>query len=142
MVYESSGMMASLLGASFEAFVADNEMLGHVYRLIRGVEVDDETLAFDAIREAVTGEGHFLGSAHTIAAMQRDYYYPPLADRDDPRTWEENGAPDFWTKARDSARQILATHHPDYLDPATDAEIRRRYKILIPPERLRPAPGS
>ena len=43
MVYESSGMMASLLGASFEAFVLDNEMLSHVHRAIRGVEVSEET---------------------------------------------------------------------------------------------------
>ena len=68
MVYESSGMMASLLGASFEAFVADDEMLGHVYRMIRGIEVDDEMLGFDAIKSVVEGEGHFLGSPHTMAA--------------------------------------------------------------------------
>ena len=40
MVYESSGMMASLLGASFEAFVLDDEMLSHVYRTMRGIEIE------------------------------------------------------------------------------------------------------
>ena len=35
LVYESSGMMASLLGASFEAFVLDDEMLSYVYRVLR-----------------------------------------------------------------------------------------------------------
>ena len=139
MVYESSGMMASLLGASFEAFVLDNEMLGHIYRTLRGIEVNEETLGFEAIREAVTGEGHFLGGAHTMAAMQRDYYYPDLADRDEPRTWGDKGATDLWTKARTQARRILATHHPAYLDPLTDARIRERYNILLPPERMRAA---
>jgi trimethylamine:corrinoid methyltransferase-like protein len=38
MIYESSGMMGSLLGASFDAFVADNEMPSHIHRAIRGVE--------------------------------------------------------------------------------------------------------
>ena len=42
MVYESAGMMASLLGVSFEAFVADNEMLSHINRMIRGIEVNEE----------------------------------------------------------------------------------------------------
>ena len=138
MVYESAGMMASLLGVSFEAFVLDNEMLGHVYRMIRGIEVTEETLGFDAIREAVTGEGHFLGAAHTMAAMQRDYYYPPLADRDDPRSWADKGALDIWAKARAEARQILASHYPEYLDSAADAAIRERYNILIPTETMRP----
>jgi trimethylamine--corrinoid protein Co-methyltransferase len=138
MVYESSGMMASLLGASFEAFVADDEMLSHVYRILRGVEVNEETLGFDAICTAVLGEGHFLGGAHTLAAMQRDYYYPPLADRDEPRTWMDKGSPDLAMKAKQRARSILATHYPEYLSPAAENLIRRQHRILLPPERMRP----
>ena len=132
MVYESAGMMASLLGASFEAFVLDDEMLSHVYRAIRGIEVNEETLGFEAVREAVTGEGHFLGAGHTMAAMQRDYFYPALADRDDPQAWAEAGAPDIRASARDKARRILATHYPAYLSGALDREIRARYPILLP----------
>jgi len=76
MVYESSGMMASLLGASFEAMLIDDEMLSQVYRVLRGVEVNEETLGIEAIKEAIYGEGHFLGSQHTMNAMQRDYFWP------------------------------------------------------------------
>ncbi len=132
MVYESSGMMASLLGASFEAFVLDDEMLGHIYRTLRGVEVNDETLSFEAIEEAVLGEGHFLGGAQTMASMQRDYFYPALADRDEPRTWAEKGARDAWSVAKDRAREILANHHPRYIDAAADAAIRARLPIRLP----------
>lgn len=132
MVYESAGMMASLLGASFEAFVLDDEMLGHVHRTIRGIEVNEEMLGFDAIRDAVLGEGHFLGGAHTMAAMQRDYLYPDLADRDAPVTWAEKGARDIWVRAREKAQRILATHRPDYLDPTADATIRERFTIRLP----------
>lgn len=139
MIYESAGMMASLLGASFEAFVLDDEMLSHMHRAIRGIEVDEETLGFDAIREAVTGEGHFLGGAHTMAAMQRDYFYPRLANRDAPVTWAENGAPDIWSTAKEKSREILATHYPSYIDAATDTKIRERFKILLPSERMTPA---
>jgi len=135
MIYESAGMMASLLGVSFEAFVADDEMLSHVYRTIRGIEVNDETLGFEAIRDTVTGEGHFLGSAHTMAAMQRDYFYPKLADRDDPTSWAENGASTLWQRARDRAKQTLATHFPAYLDRPTDAKIRDRFEIQLAEER-------
>ena len=53
MVYESSVMMASLLGASFEAFILDDEMLGAVHRTIRGIEVNEATLGFDAIKDVV-----------------------------------------------------------------------------------------
>ena len=130
LIYESSGMTASLLGVSFEAFVLDDEMHSHTYRALRGVEVSAETLGADAIRAAVLGEGHFLGGAHTLAAMERDYFYPKLADRSEPRTWAQNGAVDAWQAARATALKVLADHHPTYLDADQDAAIRKRFKIL------------
>ena len=123
-------MTASLLGASFEAFILDNEMHSHTYRVLRGVEVTKENLALDAIQEAVLGEGHFLGGQHTFAAMERDYFYPELADRDEPRTWAERGAPDAWSSARHRAKEILETHRPRYLTDAQDSKIRAQFNIL------------
>ncbi|WP_323766641.1 trimethylamine methyltransferase family protein [Antarctobacter sp.] len=131
LVYESAGMTAALLGASFEGFVLDNEMLGAVYRVLRGVEVSDDTLGFDAIREAVLGEGHFLGSAQTHAAMERDYVYPRMADRTDPRTWEAAGAEDAWTRARAEARRILNDHRPEYLSTAQVCAIRQAFPEVL-----------
>lgn len=131
LIYESSGMMASLLGASFEAFVLDNDMHGQTYRMLRGVEVRDDTLDVDAICAAVLGEGHFLGSPETLAAMERDYVYPGLADRDTPQAWAGMGAEDAWTRARARARDILDSHHPAYIDAATDARIRARFPQII-----------
>ena len=131
MIYESSGMMASLLGVSFEAFLIDDEMLSHVYRVLRGVEVTEETLGFDAIREAITGDGHFLGGSHTMDAMQRDHYYPKFADRDDPRTWAEQGAKDMWQRAHEKVKETLETHHPEYIEAEVDKKIRSKFKILL-----------
>lgn len=133
LIYESSGMTASLLGASFEGFVLDDEMHSLIYRTIRGVEVNEETLGFDAICAAVQGDGHFLGSTQTIAAMERDYFYPKIADRDAPVTWDENGRPDAWSRARTKARQVLADHHPTYLSPDAEARIRDEFNILLEP---------
>jgi trimethylamine--corrinoid protein Co-methyltransferase len=131
MVYESSGMMASLLGASFEAFVIDNEMLSHVHRMIRGIEVNDETLGFETILETVTGEGHFLGSQQTMDAMQRDYFHTSLANREDPRTWQMEGKQDIWRVANEKARSILAEHKPEYVDRKADEQIRKALNILM-----------
>ena len=130
LIYESSGMTASLLGASFEAFVLDDEMHANTYRILRGCEVNESNLGFDAICDAVLGEGHFLGGAHTLAAMERDYFYPTLADRENPKTWEDAGAEDAWARANVRARQILREHNPEYLSSAQDRLIRDLFKIL------------
>ncbi len=131
MIYESSGMMASLLGASFEAFVIDDEMLSLVYRLLRGFEVNEETLGFEAIKDAVFGEGHFLGGGQTMASMERDYFYPKLSDRQDPVSWMAAGKSDIRERANLRAREILADHHPDYLSAEADRAIRGRFRILL-----------
>ena len=40
----SAGMTATIMGCSYEAMIIDNDMLGNVQRLVRGIEVTDETL--------------------------------------------------------------------------------------------------
>ena len=130
LIYESSGMTASLLGASFEAFVLDDEMHSNTYRAMRGIEVTEDNLAFETICDTVLGAGHFLGSQHTYAAMERDYFYPLLADRDEPRTWAEKGAQDAWSRARLNAQAILRNHQPNYLTDAQDRVIRKRFNII------------
>lgn len=130
LVYESFGMTAALLGVSFEGFVLDNEMHASVFRTLRGVEVTEETLGFDAICGSVLGEGHFLGASQTHAAMERDYVYPEIADRTAPGAWEEAGAMTAAQRARIKAKNILASHHPEYLSQTQDAQIRARFKIL------------
>lgn len=132
LIYESSGMMASLLGASFEAFVLDNEMIGQIYRTLRGIEVSEESLGFKAICDAVLGEGHFLGAEQTLAAMERDYFYPGHADRDIPRVWEENGKPDAWARARATAKEALSKPDPNYLSDDQDRAIRAAFDIQLP----------
>lgn len=110
----------------------DDEMLSQVYRTIRGIEVNEETLGFAAIEEAVYGEGHFLGSQHTMDAMQRDYFWPTtLSDRQQPSAWEEGGARDMWQRANTRVREILDQHKPDYLSDEADRQIRRGYNIKL-----------
>ncbi len=131
MIYESSGMMASLLGVSFEAFLIDDEMLSHVYRIIRGVEVTEETLGFEAIKDTVYGDGHFLGNMHTMQAMERDHFYPKLSDRIDPRSWEMEGKTDMWNRANVQVRDILKNHQPEYLNDDADKALNRNYKLFL-----------
>ena len=123
-------MMASLLGASFEAFVIDDEMLSHIQRTIRGVEVNDETLGFDSIIAAVTGSGHFIDAPNTLVSMERDYY-PTISDREEPAVWQERGSKDMWQRAREQVNSTLSQHHPAYLSADTIRSIGARWPIRL-----------
>ena len=134
LIYESSGMTASLLGVSFGGFMLDDEMHSQTYRMLRGIEVTAENLGYDDICKSVLGDGHFLGGDATMKAMERDYFYPEIADREQPITWAEQGAQDAQTRAKAKARRILAEHRPEYLSAEQDAAIRRGFNILTQAE--------
>lgn len=109
LTYESSGMTASLLGAPFEAFVLDDKMHSMTYRALRGIEVSEDTLGYDAICAAILGDGHVLGADQTYEAVERDYNYPTLADREQPQTWADGGAQTVWDRAQVRVDDILPT---------------------------------
>jgi trimethylamine---corrinoid protein Co-methyltransferase len=131
MICECAGMMGSLIGCSLEAMVLDNELIGAMQRGLRGIEVNDETLSFEVIRDTVTGAGHYLGNAQTLGLMQSEYLYPRLADRTTVSEWEYRGAPDILEAARTEVKRIMAEHYPAGIAPDRDADIRSRFPIRL-----------
>ena len=131
-VYESAGMLASLLGCSHEAMVIDNEMLSSIHRIARGIEVTDETLSVDVIAQTVDGAGHFLGNPQTMELMETEFVYPCLADRSGPGDWQDAGGTGMWQRARQTAMDILATHFPEQISPRQDRMIRSDFPIKLP----------
>ena len=140
-VSEVCGMMASLMGCSVEAMVIDNDMLGTIQRVLKGVEVSDETLSFDIIRDVVRGPGHYLGHPQTLSLMETEYLYPELADRTSRDEWQAAGGADILAAAGARVREILSTHYPTYIDPATDARIRERFEVRLPEKAMRAGAG-
>ena len=132
MVYEAAGMHASLLGFCHESLILGNDLIGQALRCVRGIEVDDETLALDQIREVcLDGPGHYLGTNQTLARMEVDYVYPALGDRTSPKEWSELGKPDSLRKATALKEKILAEPSVARLDPQLDEAIRDRFAIHL-----------
>ncbi len=128
LIYEAAGMYGSLLAASKESFVLDNDLIGSVLRATRGFQINDDALAFDVIREVcLAGPGHFLGSGQTLQRMQSDYYYPDLADRTTPQAWADAGAPSTLQAARTRAKEILARDDAAVFGAETAAAIYQRF---------------
>jgi trimethylamine--corrinoid protein Co-methyltransferase len=117
-------------------------MLGAILRTVRGIEVSEDSLSLEAIREVCTaGPGHFLGHEQTLQLMQTEYLYPDVADRASPKEWAERGSEDLLERARTRMRAILAEHYPVYIAPAVDREIRARFPIRLPRANMRAGNG-
>jgi trimethylamine--corrinoid protein Co-methyltransferase len=137
MIYESAGMHASLLGFSLESLVIDNDIIGAAQRTIKGIEVNEERLSFETIKDVcLNGPGHFLGSDQTLQLMQTEYLYPGVGDRRSPNEWTEQGSLDVLQRAASKVKEILANHFPAHISEAVDAEIRKRFPVRLPRQAM------
>jgi trimethylamine--corrinoid protein Co-methyltransferase len=121
-------MLESMRAVAYEQYVIDDEIIGMALRLLRGIQIDDDTLALEAIREAGPS-GNFLSSLHTVTYMRQEYFKQTLADRQTREAWEEQGALGTRERARRRAREILKNHVPTALDASVDRDIRTRFDI-------------
>jgi trimethylamine--corrinoid protein Co-methyltransferase len=135
--HHAAGMLESLLAVAYEQYVIDDDIGGQVMRLVRGLDVTEETLSLDVIHEAATGEGHYLGQPQTIELMNTEYHYPHTADRSTRADWEAAGSLDMRERARRQARQTLQTFFPESVPEAVDEQIRSEFNILLPREMMR-----
>ena len=135
LIYESAGMHASLLGACLESYVIDNDMLGAINRTVKGIEVSDETLSIDTMRDVcIDGPLHYLGHQQTMDLMQKEYLYPEIGDRNSPKEWLEKDRPQLLVEAKKRVEQIINGHFPSHISNETDAALREQFNIQLPRE--------
>jgi trimethylamine--corrinoid protein Co-methyltransferase len=102
------GFMDSGLQGSLQLLVMANETIGFLRAATRGVVVDEETLALDAIDE-VGPTGSFLQHPHTMRHY-KEPFYSKLFDKGPYSLWEKNGRLSLEDKAAREVDRILETH--------------------------------
>jgi trimethylamine--corrinoid protein Co-methyltransferase len=107
------GYLEAGLTSSLEAIVLANEMIGVVKRIMGGIEINEATLALDAIHEVGPG-GEFLSSKHTFDHFKKDWF-PSILDRDNYATWKSKGEKTLLHRANEVVCQILESHTPEPL---------------------------
>src|SRR3546814_15472943 len=64
-IHHSAGFLESLLTVAYEQYVIDNDVNGSIMRMLKGIEVTEESLSLDVIDDVCKGPGHFLGQDRT-----------------------------------------------------------------------------
>ncbi|ATW24965.1 trimethylamine methyltransferase family protein [Candidatus Formimonas warabiya] len=125
-IHDAAGLLECCTTVSYEKTVIDNEILANVLRVLRGVEVDEDSLAIDVIKE-VGPAGNFLAHNHTAAYFRREFLIPKVSDRWNRITWNERGSLDAHARAHKIAAKILKDHRATPIDPKVQGEIRRMF---------------
>ncbi len=131
MVQLSVGMLGSLMVASAESLVIDNDMSGAILRSVRGVEVRPEFLDLGITEAVVTGDGHYLGHQQTLELMRSEYVYPEIGDRASVTEWVDAGEPSVVHRASARVSEILAAGRPDHLSIEVERAVRSAFDIKL-----------
>ena len=134
-VNHAGGWLEGGLTASYEKLVIDAEMLQMMAKYLQPVEVNEDTLAVEAIKGVPPG-GHFFDSAHTLQRYENIFYKPIVSDWCNFERWKEKGSQTVTERALHVWKRLLAEYEQPPLDPAVVEELtayvaRRKREIAL-----------
>lgn len=123
------GTLEYALTVSYESILIDHEICGMIYRALKGIDVNEKTLAIDVIEKVGPG-GQYLGQKHTLEYLMLEQYFPKLSDRRSREEWKAAGAKELKEKAREEIRKILREYQPMPLEKSVENELKQIVKEI------------
>ena len=105
------GYLDSGLTSSMQLMVACDEIIDMVKRILKGIQVDDDTMALNVINDVGPG-GHFLEHDHTYTRFKNEIWRPKLVDRQNWEGWNALGAKRYGERAQERVNEILEDDTP------------------------------
>lgn len=116
------GYMESGLTTSFEMIALSDELIGLTGSLMKGIEVNEETMMLDELHEIGPG-GHFLSTDATMNRF-RDFWYPDMISREIRDTWLERDAKPLGQRLNEKVKTIIAEHRPQPLEKGKKEKVQ------------------
>ncbi len=126
MMMHAAGWLEGGLRCSFEKTMLDIDLLQMVSEFLTPLDLSEDALAVDAIRDVGPG-GHFFGTPHTQSRYKNAFYSPVLSDWRNYESWSEAGAP----TAMDKANRVFKERLAAYEEPAMDLAIREELDAFV-----------
>jgi len=120
-----AGMLDFLACHSPEKLVVDAEVIGMAKRLVRGIQVQTETLATEMFAD-FGFEAEFLKQKITRRLFRKEQYIPSaVIDRGSIRSWTEEGRRDTFDRAKERVSQLLDAYQRPAMPPKQEGTLRR-----------------
>lgn len=130
------GSLATLATADVGSIVQlmlDVEMMHHFDGLLRGIRVDEETIAEELICEVAPKGAYFLNEEHTARHFREELYLPELIDTQVPMAWIDDPVT-MLDNARRKARRLIESAENQC--PLSDEERAQVREIVRDAERV------
>ncbi len=125
-ILHSAGIIDTYNLVSLEKLIIDNEIIGYIKRINQGVTINEDTLAYDVIKE-VGPQGQFLTHEHTFNHFRTEFYRPTLSNRQNIQQWKADGSLPIEKVANAKWKQLLA----DYEEPTLPADVEADLKKYV-----------
>lgn len=125
-IHDAVGLLEMCQVFSYEKMVADSEIIGNIFRVMKGIEVSDKTLAVDRLKE-IGPAGNFLADTHTMEHFRNEFFFPEVSDRSTRIAWEDAGSLDTATRTRAMVREILSEHKPGLVNKELRSQLRKEF---------------
>lgn len=122
-IHDIGFMELGITGSALH-MVMCNELVGQAKRFLKGIEVDEDHLAEEVIREVGPG-GNYLAEEHTMEFFRDEIWSARLISRENHETWTENGSKDMTQRAQEEMLRLLETHVPKPLPDDITAALDR-----------------
>jgi trimethylamine--corrinoid protein Co-methyltransferase len=133
-ILHACGILSSYMSMSFEKFMLDEEALAMIRRMLLPVEMSDDTLSVDSIKEVGIG-GQFLTQPKTIELSWNEFFIPRIMKRKNYMKWQDGGSKRIDEIAADAVQQRLSEYRQPDLDSAVASRLaefiaKRKQEIL------------
>jgi len=122
-VLHAAGWLENGLAAGYEKFVMDCELLGMFHKLMKGIDLSDDALALQSLREVAPG-GHHLGTEHTINHYETAFFKSKLFNYDDAEKWMLDGGKSADQAAAEKVKELLAEYEAPEIDPGLEEALQ------------------
>jgi trimethylamine--corrinoid protein Co-methyltransferase len=129
-MFNTGGLLSSLMTFDFAKAVIDNEIGMMLKRILRGLEFSTENFCLDLIAKVGPG-GTYMEETDTFDRMRITAVLPKIAVRDMPGIWREKGSLDAQARALNEAGKILSGDNAAVFSQEVDSKIRSRFKDLV-----------
>jgi trimethylamine--corrinoid protein Co-methyltransferase len=119
-VLHACGILGSYLSISFEKFLIDEEICGMIKKLLTPIEVTDDSLDFNTIKEVGIG-GQFLTQPKTAELCREAFFMPHVLCRESYANWERSGK----KRIVETASLYLSKRLSQYTKPEIDEGVEK-----------------
>lgn len=126
LVNECLGILDSIMTVSYEKFILDEEMLSRLLTVEKGMNISDEALCLDIIKEVAHG-GSFLTHASTFKHC-REAWQPTVSHWGSYEQWQRENCQDAAQRANILFKERIAAVPESLLTPELERDLNQYVK--------------